>query len=155
MKILIDLGIFLYSGKIVYLWYNYQYYKKLFMPFKNKNMQKALKQHIVFIENVLKEKNRDFDWQALSDFNRVQIGFFQHERMIHLLVTLFFGIMFFLAVIAQLLSTNAGLLIISIILLVMLGFYIWHYFVLENGVQKLYELDKKIAEHLKIGNALK
>jgi len=117
-------------------------------------MQKALRQHIIFIENALKEKDRDFDWQALSDFHRTQIGFFQHERLVHLLVTLFFGVMFFLIVIAQLLMTNMGLLIISVILLVMLGFYIWHYFVLENGVQKLYELDKKIAKHFEIKNAI-
>lgn len=125
------------------------------MPFKNKNMQKALKKHIIFIENALKVKDRDFDWQALSDFHRAQIGFFQHERLVHLLVTLFFGVMFFLVVVAQLLLTNAGLLIVSVILLVMLGFYIWHYFVLENGVQKLYELDKKIAKHFEISNDLK
>lgn len=118
-------------------------------------MQKALKQHIIFIENALKVKDRDFDWQALSDFHRAQIGFFQHERLIHLLVTLFFGIMFFFSVIVQLLLTNLGLLAISLILVIMLGFYIRHYFFLENGVQKLYELDKKIAKHFEISNDLK
>jgi hypothetical protein len=41
---------------------------------------------------------------------------------------------------------NAGLLLVSAILLVMLGFYVAHYFVLENGVQKLYQLEKEIMK---------
>lgn len=42
--------------------------------------------------------------------------------------------------------SNAGLLLVSAILLVMLGFHIGHYFVLENGVQKLYRLEKEITQ---------
>jgi hypothetical protein len=110
-------------------------------------MEKYLKEHIDFIENILRKESSNFDWSALSDFNRTQIGFFQHERLIHLLITLFFGLMFFISVIAELWLVNAGLLIVGAILLVMLSFYIRHYFILENGVQKLYQLEKEIAEH--------
>jgi hypothetical protein len=109
-------------------------------------MKKYLKEHINFIENILQKENNDFDWDSLSDFNRTQIGFFQHERLIHLLVTFFFGLIFFGSVMAELWLINAGLLLVSAILLVMLGFYIGHYFILENGVQKLYYLEREIAK---------
>ena len=118
-------------------------------------MKKYLKEHINFIENILQKENNDFDWDSLSDFNRTQIGFFQHERLIHLLVTFFFGLIFFGSVMAELgminagnglIFLNAGLLLVSAILLVMLGFYIGHYFILENGVHKLYQLEKEIMK---------
>lgn len=117
-------------------------------------MKKFLKEHILFIENILQKEKKDFDWQALVDFHRVQIGFLQHERLAHLLITLFFGLVFFGSIIAQLILVNIGLMAASVILLGMLSFYIWHYFILENGVQKLYQLDKKIIQHYSMGNIL-
>jgi hypothetical protein len=118
-------------------------------------MKKFLKEHIDFIENVLQKEDADFDWGALSDFNRTQIGFFQQERLIHLLVTLFFGLIFFASIVTELFLLNvgdsaavlsAGFLAVNVILLVMLGFYVGHYFFLENGVQKLYQLEKEIIK---------
>ncbi len=69
----------------------------------------------------------------------VQIGFFQHERLIHLLVTLAFAVLALIALLAVAISGNvwyAGALILIACLLIP---YVRHYFVLENGVQKLYE----------------
>lgn len=112
-------------------------------------MKKYLKNHINFIESTLVKEEAGFDWSSLRDFHRAQIGFFQHERLIHLLVTLFFGLIFFFAVAFGLFLDYLGFLALSAILLVMLVFYVWHYFVLENGVQKLYRLDNEIGERLK------
>ena len=125
-------------------------------------MEKYLKEHINFIEDILQKKS-NFDWGSLSDFNRTQIGFFQHERLVHLLITFFFGLMFFGSVIAELwlinagnnlVFLNAGLLVVGVILLIMLGFYVWHYFILENGVQKLYQLEREIAQHCRRSDGL-
>jgi hypothetical protein len=117
-------------------------------------MKTLLKNHIKIIEEILKRSN--YDWKEANQFNCQWIKFFQHERLIHLLITLFFGIMFFISVpgyffIVNLinipLSINICFLAMIFILLVMLGFYIWHYYILENGIQKLYELDKKISDN--------
>ena len=110
-------------------------------------MKKYLKEHIQFMENVL-EKD-DHNWEALLDFHRARISFFQHERLIHLLVTFFFGLLLLSLILIQILQTNVGFLIEIVILLIMLGFYIWHYFILENGVQKMYRLDKEIMKRTK------
>jgi hypothetical protein len=121
-------------------------------------MKKALKEHINYLETILEKEKNDFDWQSLSDYNRVQIGFFQQERLIHLLVTLFFGLIFFEVATIELwlLASSSdwsflhfGFLLLSEILLIVLVFYIWHYFVLENGVQKLYRLENKITKKIK------
>lgn len=73
----------------------------------------------------------------------VKISFFQHERLIHLLVTLFFAIFL---LISLYISLTSGLFVfVVLILLIMLIFYIKHYFFLENNVQQLYkEYDKMI-----------
>ncbi|HRY52632.1 MAG TPA: hypothetical protein P5089_02140 [Candidatus Portnoybacteria bacterium] len=112
-------------------------------------MKKYLKNHINFIEGILAKEGAAFDWSSLRESHRIQIGFLQHERLIHLLVTLFFGVVFFFSVTFGLFLGYLEFLALSAILLVMLVFYVWHYFVLENGVQKLYRLDNEISEHLK------
>ena len=117
-------------------------------------MKKSIQEHIDFIKNNLQKENANQDWSALSDFNRAQIGFFQHERLIHLLITLFWGLLFLSFIIIELLLNgdsnllifNISLSVITILILVVLVFYIFHYFFLENSVQKLYELDKEITK---------
>ena len=68
------------------------------------------------------------------------ILFFQHERLIHLLVTLSFAAMtlasFFVFLITDYLPVTA----LAALFLVLLIPYIFHYYHLENGVQKLYDL---------------
>ena len=72
-----------------------------------------------------------------------KIKFFQHERLVHLLVTLFFAI--FLLISLYISLTQNLFIYIVLILLVMLIFYIKHYFFLENNIQYLYkEYDKMI-----------
>jgi hypothetical protein len=112
-------------------------------------MNKSIREHISFVKNALQKNEVNFNWRDLSDFNRTQIGFFQHERLIHLLVTLFFGFIFWSSAILELLLNNVGLLIINVILLITLIFYIFHYFSLENNVQKLYKLEDEIEKHFK------
>ncbi len=68
----------------------------------------------------------------------VQIGFFQHERLIHLIVTVTFAVLAFLTLIGCVLSFQIPLLLLELLLLVLLIPYIRHYYILENGVQKLY-----------------
>ena len=73
-----------------------------------------------------------------------KISFFQHERLIHLLVTLFYALisLIFLALI----SISWIFIIPTIPLLVFLICYILHYFKLENRVQYIYKLYDNIKE---------
>lgn len=111
-------------------------------------MVKELKEHINFIEGLIRKNKRGFDWRTLQVLHRTRIGFFQHERLIHLLITMLFGVVLFLDVLGILLTGNLGLIILAPVLMIMTVLYVWHYFCLENGVQKLYRLDVEIEKRL-------
>ena len=68
----------------------------------------------------------------------VQIGFFQHERLIHLIVTVLFGLATVITIPAYLILREPALLVLGGLFLCLLFPYIVHYFHLENGVQQLY-----------------
>lgn len=74
----------------------------------------------------------------------IKIHFFQHERLIHLLVTLFFGIFTVLSFFFSLL--HPLLLILPFLFVLLLIFYVFHYFFLENNVQYLYKQYDKMKE---------
>ena len=80
----------------------------------------------------------------------IQIGFFQHERLIHLMVTVLFAFLTIFTITAACFLNNSyyGLLfcLLTATCLLLLVPYIHHYYVLENGVQKLYEIYDAIRE---------
>ena len=104
-----------------------------------------------YLENYTKEieekiKTKNITEQDIVD-HLTKIKFFQHERLIHLLVTLFYGLFLFLSVIISF-KTWLFLIILYIVLIVLL-FYIRHYFFLENHVQYLYKLYDQMKNILK------
>lgn len=98
-------------------------------------MKKYLYDYINEIDKLLKCNKKITDNEI--EKHLIKIGFFQHERLIHLIVTIFYGILFLLF--AGLGFVHYIFFSITIILLVFLIFYIVHYFRLENGVQYLYK----------------
>ena len=68
------------------------------------------------------------------------ILFFQHERLVHLIVTFFSGIGTILFLFGFLTFENIPILLLFLVTLCLFIPYIFHYYYLENGVQKLYDL---------------
>ena len=104
-------------------------------------MKKYLTNYIVDVEKMLKKEHilkEDLDEVKLK------IMFFQHERLIHLIVTLFFSL--FALIFMALGMLSYYFLIIFAILLVFVVFYIYHYYFLEKNVQYLYTLYDKLRE---------
>ena len=79
------------------------------------------------------------DYSELCKQHLIQIQFFQHERLIHLIVTCLFAILAFAVFITLLFTFSIGLLLLFGALFILLVPYIRHYYFLENGVQKMYE----------------
>ena len=104
-------------------------------------MKKYLYDYINEIDNLLKNKKIN---ESIIKNHLIKIEFFQHERLIHLYVTLFYAIIFlifgFLGIV------HIMFFGIALILLIFLIFYIIHYFRLENGVQYLYKQYDKMIE---------
>ncbi len=82
---------------------------------------------------------------ALRKETLVQIGFMQHERLIHFLVTMLFALLFLISLGILLFQPSVGLLLLTLLLLALLIPYIGHYYYLENTVQKLYVLYNQLA----------
>lgn len=95
------------------------------------------KQILTFINKL---ENERVDKKELLD----KISFYQHERLIHLIVTCLVAISAILFTFMGLLLNNYLLLIISIILFILFTFYIIHYYFLENSIQKMYIYYDKI-----------
>ncbi|MCH5200809.1 MAG: hypothetical protein J1F60_07590 [Oscillospiraceae bacterium] len=77
----------------------------------------------------------------------VSIGFFQHERLIHLLVTLAFAVM---TILSLLMTVQEFYFIPLFVLFLALEVpYVFHYYRLENGVQKLQRMYREAEEKVK------
>ena len=110
-------------------------------------MKKRIINYVQETDKLL-ESNQKLTKEDLENHLR-QIGFFQHERLIHLIVTVFTGIIAVLCLLFGLLTQNLSLLLLFILLLCLFVPYILHYYLLENNVQKMYEQYDKLIMKLK------
>lgn len=115
-------------------------------------MEKRLKNYLAKMEEQLariKKEDIALQPEQQEQFLQemlVQIGFFQHERLVHLIVTVTFAILTVVALLGCVLVTQLSLIVLVFMLLVLLIPYIRHYYILENGVQKLYTYYDKFRE---------
>ncbi len=101
-------------------------------------MEKRLKQYLAWLQGLDFQGMDPEEKAALRARMLVQIQFFQHERLIHLIVTVTFTVLLMLAVIGSCFYPDAFFFALTVLLLILLIPYIRHYYILENGVQKLY-----------------
>ncbi len=99
-------------------------------------MKKRILAYLDYIDELIKQD--DLDWDNEIKKHLIQIAFFAHERLVHLIVMVLFA----LATIISILYLNfSGELIIAALVLalfVLLIPYVMHYYLLENSVQKMY-----------------
>lgn len=69
-----------------------------------------------------------------------KISFMQHERIVHFLVTMMFALILTIFMSVLLFTDKLAILILVTMIMVLLGFYIKHYYFLENTVQKMYKV---------------
>ena len=105
-------------------------------------MRKYLANYLNEVEKLLLKKT--ISKKELENV-KTKIMFFQHERLIHLIVTLFFSLFAIIFMILGVLSYY--FLIIFAILLIFVIFYIYHYYFLEKKVQYLYKIYDKLNKN--------
>lgn len=105
------------------------------------------KRLLSYIEYVNKELEREeLDVESFKKELLLQIHFFQHERLVHLIVTVTFALLLMITFGVFMITETISILALSGLLLVLLVPYISHYYLLENGVQKLYTVyDKAVG----------
>lgn len=107
-------------------------------------MEKRILNYRKYIDELLGRD--DLDWEAVIREHLIQISFFQHERLIHLIVTITFAILEVIVLGLCVVSFTVGVGLLAIALLVLLIPYIRHYYILENEVQKMYRQYDKMVE---------
>ena len=109
-------------------------------------MYKRLKDCASAVEHLLEGSGGGVDWDRECEEFLTHIGFFQHERLIHLLVTLAFALMVTACALVTVLTYNLVSCALMGLLTALLVPYVVHYYHLENGTQRLYVLyDRMVA----------
>lgn len=113
-------------------------------------MYKELCDHKEFVQKELEKNLSTDEKKRLYRYHVDRVRDFQHERLVHLLVTLFFALLLIGSVTALLIQPLAELRwplgVLSVLLLVLELAYIRHYYQLENGVQSLYALSARLHD---------
>ncbi len=106
-------------------------------------MEKRILSYRKYMDELLLRE--DVDWEQAKAEHLVQITFFQHERLIHLIVTVIFALFTMISICMSFLLMSMGLegaigwLLVMFVFLVLLIPYVRHYYILENEVQKMYQ----------------
>ena len=84
------------------------------------------------------------------------IAWVLHERLVHLIVTVMVVLCELFTVDLVLLHPELGIVpaVIMLGLAVLLGFYFFHYFFLENAIQRWYRIAEEMRERTSIETAL-
>lgn len=107
-------------------------------------MKKQIQEYIKYCNDIKDNINKD----TIEDI-KTHIMFFQHERLIHLLITLFVALCSILFFILSLYYKEKYILIVFLLFILLFIPYILHYYFLENNVQRLYLIYKEINNKYK------
>lgn len=111
-------------------------------------MKKRILDYKCRIDNLIKEDSPSTDWKKVMEEHLIQISFFQHERLVHLIVMVLFALMTLTTIAVGIIADYPYMFLGTVMLLILLIPYISHYYLLENEVQHMYEqydfMNKKI-----------
>ncbi|MBQ1744833.1 MAG: hypothetical protein IKM96_07655 [Clostridiales bacterium] len=103
-----------------------------------------------YIDEEMKNAPAEKTKEMLSEFE-TKISYFQHERLIHLMVTLAFATWLLFEIYCLFVLPSefliAGILLVLIFFGLTVG-YVMHYYFLENSVQKMYHMRDEIRGFL-------
>ncbi|MBR1798228.1 MAG: hypothetical protein IJ757_09520 [Clostridiales bacterium] len=100
-----------------------------------------------FIANELDSADGNRIREVLSEFE-TKIAYFQHERLIHLIVTVLFALLEMMSVYTFVITLSGSVGVFCVMFLVLLVPYVMHYYFLENSVQEMYKLRDRIVSKL-------
>lgn len=109
-------------------------------------MGQKLKLYIISLQKLLESGEEIQDIGALKAELLTEITFWQHERLIHLLVTILFAILTMAVFMVLLFYRELSMLTLLTALLCLMIPYIRHYYILENGVQTLYTFYEELTK---------
>ncbi|MBP5433090.1 hypothetical protein [Ruminococcus sp.] len=109
-------------------------------------MTEYLTTYMKYIQEKLEKCSEPSELDGIMSEHLDKIAFMQHERIVHFLVTMLFSVILTIFIAVLVFTPNLPVLILVTIILVLLIFYIKHYYFLENTVQKMYKVYDGILE---------
>lgn len=116
-------------------------------------MEKRILRYRHYMDELLSDiesnhnKSRE-ELEALRAEHLVQVSFFQHERLIHLIVTVLFALLEVISLVMVMMNPELFTLLLTVTVLILLLPYIRHYYILENEVQKMYKQYDKLSREI-------
>ena len=104
-------------------------------------MKKRILSYRKRVDALLEDNTEEKNWNEILE---------EHERLIHLIVTVVFAILTLLSFAILLLTTFLPVMALCVLFLVLLIPYIGHYYLLENEVQKMYIQYDEIWKRVKM-----
>jgi len=108
-------------------------------------MTKDMSEHRTYIQQRIEACDEN-SRAKLFLYHTVRMHDFQHERIIHIIVTALVALITVLMVITSVVTHELMFLLVDAILMPLLLAYLVHYRTLENGVQELYELTRRLGQ---------
>lgn len=109
-------------------------------------MKKYLLDYLDYIQKASAECNDSLQLDELIANHLKQIEFMQHERLIHLIVTCLFSIIFFIVLLGFICYKAVVFIPLLLLIICLLVPYIMHYYFLENNVQKMYGIYNSLRQ---------
>jgi len=100
------------------------------------------------IKKILSDKVLNTDWKEILKHHQRMISLIQHERLIHLLVTIFVGLIMSIGAFITIIIQASTLLIFEVSLFALFVAYLFHYRFLENTTQNWYKIEEEISSRL-------
>ena len=107
-------------------------------------MWKEMKEFMEYMDEKTSVELTEQEKKALNEELQIKIGYFQHERIVHLIVMFLVAICTLLSLLAFVAFGSIGIALLFVALMGLFVPYIVHYYHLENGVQKLYTYYDKV-----------
>lgn len=109
-------------------------------------MEQRILQYKAYLLRICEEDYNEEEREKMKQQVLTQISFFQHERLIHLIVTITFALLAVVAFGICAVVPTVPFFGLEVLLLVLLIPYIRHYYILENSVQTMYRCYDKLSQ---------
>ena len=100
-------------------------------------MKKSILSYVKEVDDLLKSKRIENINEVIEN-HLIKISFYQHERLIHLIVTVLFALLSIITFLYTVSNPTLGTILLTFMFILLLVPYILHYYYLENNVQKMY-----------------
>ncbi len=106
-------------------------------------------EYVKKINKFLEEEHSPKEIDEAISTHLIKVKFFQHERLVHLIVTVLFAIMDIIALFAFFTTSNFSCSLLLFLFTILLVPYIFHYYFLENSVQEMYKQYDKLKDKVR------